>query len=76
MWHNRLGHVGLSNINNILNCGMIALDVKEFEKCEICVKSNMIKKPFHNVERSSNLLDLIHSDHCELNGMLTRGGKR
>ena len=42
----------------------------------ICVKSKMIKKPFYSVERSSNLLDLIHSDLCELNGMLTRGGNR
>ena len=36
----------------------------------------MIKKPFPSVERSSNLLDLIHSDLCELNGVLTRDGKR
>ena len=55
---------------------MIASDVKEFENCDICVKSKMIKKPFHNVERSSNLLDLIHSNLCELNDMLTRGGNR
>ena len=37
---------------------MIAFDVKEFENCDICVKSKMIKMSFHNVERSSNLLDL------------------
>ena len=37
----------------------------------------MIKKPFHSVvERSSQLLDLVHSDLCELNGILTRGGKQ
>ena len=41
-----------------------------------CVKSKMIKKPLYSVERSSNFLDLIHSDLCELNGMLTRGGNR
>ena len=61
LWHNRLGNVGLSTIKRIVKCDMIACDVKEFEKCEKCVKSKMIKKPFHNVERSSNLLDLIHS---------------
>ena len=38
--------------------------------------SKMIKKPFHSVERSTNVLDLVHSDICELNGMLTRGGNR
>ncbi|KAL6339480.1 hypothetical protein AAG906_033019 [Vitis piasezkii] len=71
-----LAHVGLSTIKRIVKCGLIACDTKKFEKCEICVKSKMIKKPFHSVERSSNLLDLIHSDLCELNGMLTRGGNR
>ena len=76
LWHNRLEHVGLSTIERIMKCGMIACDAKEFEKCEMCVKSMMIKKPFHNVERSYSLLDLIHSDLCELNGMLTRGGNR
>ena len=76
LWHNRLGHVGLSTIKRIIKCGMIACDVKEFEKCEICVQSKMIKRHFHNVERPSNLFDLIHSDLCELNGMLTRGGNR
>ena len=36
----------------------------------------MIKKPFQSVDRNSNLLDLIHSDICELNEILTRGGNR
>jgi hypothetical protein len=36
----------------------------------------MTKKPFPKVERNSQLLELIHSDICEINGMLTRGGKR
>ena len=36
----------------------------------------MIKKPFQGVERSTNLLDLVHSDICEFNGMLTKGGNR
>ena len=60
----------------IMKCGMIACGAKKVEICEICVKSKMIKKHFHNVERSSNLFDLIHSDICELNDMLTRSGNR
>ena len=75
LWHNKLRHVGLSTIKMIVKCGMIVCDVKEFKNVK-CVKSKMIKKPFYSVERSSNLLDLIHSDLCELNGMLTRGGNR
>ena len=53
LWHNKLGHVGLSTIKRIVKCGMIACDAKKFEKCEIFVKSKMVKKPFHNIERSS-----------------------
>ena len=36
----------------------------------------MSKRPFPKVEQNSELLDLVHSDICELNGILTRGGNR
>lgn len=36
----------------------------------------MIKKPFHSVERNTNLLNLMHLDLCEFNGILTRGRNR
>ena len=38
LWHNRLGHAGLSTIKMIVKCDMIACDAKEFEKYEICGK--------------------------------------
>ena len=76
VWHGRLGHV---NFNTM--CRWVILEllpkfhIDKDHKCETCVKAKMIKKPFPNVVRNSNLLDLIHSDLCELNGILTRGGK-
>ena len=45
-------------------------------KCEVCIQAKMTKKPFPKVERNSQLLELVHSDICEINGILTRGGKR
>ena len=63
-------------MKRLVKHGLISCKIDEFNKCEICVKSKMVKKPFHSVERSSNLLDLVHSDICELNGILTRGGNR
>ena len=45
-------------------------------KCEVCIQAKMIKKPFSKVERNSQLLELVHSDIFEINGMLTRSGKR
>jgi transposase InsO family protein len=45
-------------------------------KCEICIESKIRKKPFLSTNRDSQLLELVHSDVCELNGILTWGGKR
>ena len=36
----------------------------------------MTKLPFPKSERNSEILQIIHSDICELNGNLTRGGNR
>ena len=77
LWHNRLAHIGISTMKRMIKCGLISCDnINNFDKCEICVKSKIVKKPFHSVERNFELLDLGHSDICELNGMLTRGGNR
>ncbi|KAJ9538888.1 LOW QUALITY PROTEIN: hypothetical protein OSB04_031621 [Centaurea solstitialis] len=40
-----------------------------FDKCETCVKSKFIKKPFPSVKRNTSILELIPSDICELNGV-------
>ena len=63
-------------MKKLISSGMISYNVDEFNKCEICIKSKMTKKPFHSVERNTDVLDLVHSDICELNGMLTRGENR
>ncbi|KAI3496568.1 hypothetical protein L1887_38933 [Cichorium endivia] len=76
LWHKRLAHTNFKNIENMQSKGMLKFDNKEFEKCETCVKSKFTKKPFPSVKRDTSLLELIHSDICELNGILTRGGKR
>ena len=36
----------------------------------------MTKKPFPKVERNSKLIKLVHSNICELNWVVTKGGKR
>ena len=46
------------------------------KKCEICIQVKMTKKCFPKSDRNSIMLELVHSDVCELNGVLTRGGKR
>jgi arginyl-tRNA--protein-N-Asp/Glu arginylyltransferase len=56
--------------------GLISYKHDNSEKCEICIQAKMTKKPFPTVHRNSQILQIIHSDICELNGILTRGGKR
>ena len=46
-------------------------------KCKICVQAKQPRKSHATVEaRNLAPLELIHSDLCEMNGVLTKGGKR
>ena len=46
-------------------------------KCQACVQAKQPRKPHKAIdERHTTLLELIHSDICEMNGVLTKGGKR
>ena len=46
-------------------------------KCHSCVHSKQPRKPQKAAEeRNLALLELIHSDLCEMNGVLTKGEKR
>jgi len=46
-------------------------------KCHVCVESKQPHKPHKAAEaRSLASLELVHSDLCEMNGILTKGSKR
>ena len=46
-------------------------------KCHSCVQANQPHKPHKPVkDRHLAPLELIHSDLCEMNGVLTKGGKK
>ena len=45
-------------------------------KNEICVESKLTRASFHDIERSTEPLELIHSDTCDLKYVQTRGGKK
>jgi hypothetical protein len=62
----------LSSLNLILNLSII-----KGSKCQICVQSKQPRKPHKAAEeRHLALLELIHSDIYEMNGVLTEGGQR
>jgi len=78
MWHARLGHINLNYIRRMMSLNLIpkySIDSKK--KCEICVQSKQPRKGFHTcIKKKTNLLELIHSDVCDSNDVLTCGGKR
>ena len=76
MWHARLGHLNFKYIKYMSKHGLIYYKQDVHDKCEICIESKIRKKPFPSTNKDSQLLELVHSDACELNGILTRGGKR
>ena len=58
------------------NIGLIPRLTKDIEKCKACSQAKITKRPYKNVERNTKLLELIHTDLCEFEGKLTRGGNK
>jgi hypothetical protein len=78
IWHSRLCHVIFEAIKRLSDMSLIP-EYKHVKgvKCGICVQAKQPRKPFHTIEgRSTTPLELIHSDVCEMNGIITKGGKR
>ena len=77
LWHSRLGHVNYRSMYKMSNLGLLPkFDINKTHKCEICVESKLARKPFKSIERSSELLELVHSDLCDLKMTPTRSGRK
>ena len=77
IWHGRLGHVNFDTLNKLMNLELLPkFKIDSNHKCEICVESKLTRASFHNIERSIEPLELIHSDTCDLKYVQTRGGKK
>jgi len=74
----RLGHLNLNSIKRMMSLNLIpkiSIDLKQ--KCERCIQAKQPRKVFITcIEREANLLELVHSDVCDSNDVLTRGDKR
>ena len=76
IWHDILGHVNFDTLRKLMNLELLPkfkLDANH--KCEICVESKLTRASFHNIKRSTEPLELIHSDTSDLKYVQTRGGK-
>ena len=68
LWHARLGHLNYVILKYMSNHNYISCKHDHLDKCEICAQAKITRKPFPKVEHETKLLELIHSDICELNG--------
>jgi transposase InsO family protein len=78
VWHSRLCHVNFGLMLRLSSLNLIPdLTIVKGSKCHSCVQSKQPRKP-HRAAEERNLapLELIHSDLCEMNGVLTKGGKK
>jgi hypothetical protein len=78
VWHSRLCHVNFSCMMRLANLNLIPkFTFVKNSKCHVYVQSKQTRKSRKAAEvRNLAPLELIHSDLCEMNGMLTKGGKR
>jgi len=63
-------------MNDLVKLNLIPNMNVSDEKCTTCMLTKITRQPFPNVQRSSNILNLVHSDICEMNGQLSLSGKR
>ena len=61
LWHQRLGRISIDRIKRLVEDGVLStLDYTDLETCVDCIKRKQTK----NANRSSNILEIIHTDIC------------
>ena len=78
LWHCRLGHIGVKRIKKLHADGILkSLDNESLDACEPCLMGKMTKTPFSGtMERTTDLLEIIHTDVCGLMNIEAHGGYR
>ena len=65
LWHQRLGHISIDRIKRLVKDGVLSnLDYTDLETCVDCIMGKQTSKSKKNVNRSSNVLEIIHTDIC------------
>ncbi|GJZ11096.1 zinc finger, CCHC-type containing protein [Tanacetum coccineum] len=76
LWHARLGHVHFKRMQDMSKDGLIPAFDMDTKKCKTCMLTKITKKPFQNVKRETEVLELIHSDLCDLHATPSLGNKK
>ncbi|GKD28416.1 zinc finger, CCHC-type containing protein [Tanacetum coccineum] len=76
IWHVKLGHVHFKRMQDMSKDGLIPAFDMDTVKCKSYMLTKITKKPFHNVKREIEVLELIHSDLCDLHATPSVGNKK
>ena len=78
VWHSRLCHINFGSMSWLSSLNLIPnFSIVKSSKCHSCVQSKQPRKPHKAVEERNLVpVELIHSDFCEMNGVLTKGEKK
>ncbi|GJW69691.1 zinc finger, CCHC-type containing protein [Tanacetum coccineum] len=74
--HARLGHVHFKRMQDMSKDGLIPAFDMDTKKCKTFMLTKITKKPFQNVKRETKVLELIHSDLCDLHDTPSLGNKK
>ena len=65
LWHRRLGHISIERMKKSVNDRVLStLDFADFETCVNCIKGKQTNKSKRGANRSTNLLEITHTDIC------------
>ena len=65
LWHRRLGHISIERIKRLVKDGVLkTLDFTDFGTCVDCIKGKQTNKTTKGAKRSSEILEIIHTDIC------------
>ncbi|XP_070055140.1 uncharacterized protein [Nicotiana tomentosiformis] len=82
LWHKRLGHDSLSQLNKLVSkdlvIGIPNIKLKENKVCEVCARGKQVRSSFKSKKMVSTTrtMELVHMDLCGPMRILSRGGKR
>lgn len=79
-WHRRFGHLNARDLQEIICKGRVeGIESRNFisNNCKICLEGKMAKSPFSiKSERSTEILDLVHTDLCGPMKVTSIGGAK
>ena len=65
LWHKRLGHISKERIKRLVNDNILPnLDFTDLNICVDCIKGKQTKHTKKGATRSTQLLEIIHTDIC------------